>query len=227
MLFRSSASAVKEILRRSADWLDEHPTPAKWFEDNGAKSIRSGRTPRPQPTPLPVAWSLPGLGQLDEATNRTAVVHTDAAVRRNATRALGRDDKAVALFFASAVVSDTDALTKLAAFVKLAEFSTSPQIKTVVTSLVRKPANQKNERPREATPVRGKVHGVPPPPEGPNLRPHTAAASACICATPSSPASATVAADSNRASMRPAFKNRDASPPDQLHAPRPHAFADR
>lgn len=123
-------------------------------------------------TALHALWSLHGLGLLDDVTHRFALVHSDAAVRRNATRALGRDDKAVALFFASAVVSDTDALTKLAAFVKLAEFATSPQIKTVVTSLVRNPANQKDEWLREATRVLGKVHGVALYREGPNLLPN-------------------------------------------------------
>ena len=51
-------------------------------------------------------WTLHGLGQLDDATHRSALVHADAAVRRNAIRALGRDDRAVGLFFASAVVRE-------------------------------------------------------------------------------------------------------------------------
>src|SRR6185436_8528423 len=61
--------------------------------------------------------------------------------------------------------------TKLAAFVKLAEFSETPQIKTVVTSLVRNPANQKDEWLREATRLLGKVHGATLYREGPNLLP--------------------------------------------------------
>jgi putative membrane-bound dehydrogenase-like protein len=117
-------------------------------------------------------WTLHGLGALDEATHRTALVHADAAVRRNATRALGRDAKAIALFFASAVVSDPDPLTKLAAFVKLGEFSETPQIKTVVASLVRNPANQKDEWLREATRILGKVHGTTLYREGTNLLPN-------------------------------------------------------
>jgi putative membrane-bound dehydrogenase-like protein len=117
-------------------------------------------------------WALHGLGVLDAATHRTALVHPDAAVRRNAIRALGRDDAAVALFFASSVVSDSDSLTKLAAFVKLAEFPGTPQIKAVVTSLLRNSANQKDEWLREATRILAKVHGATLYREGPNLLPN-------------------------------------------------------
>ena len=121
---------------------------------------------------LHALWTLHGLGQLDDATHRTALVHPDSAVRRNAVRALGRDDKAVALFFASAVASDLDSLTKLAAFVKLAEFTTSGPIKTVVTSLVRNPASQKDEWLKEASRLLARIHGAGVYREGPNLLPN-------------------------------------------------------
>jgi putative membrane-bound dehydrogenase-like protein len=125
--------------------------------------------------PLPALhalWTLHGLGHLDEATHRGALSHPDSAVRRNATRALGRDASAVSLFFASAVMSDPDLLTRLAAFVKLAEFPTSPEIKTVIASLVRNPANQKDEWLSEATRLLGRVHGATLFREGPNLLPN-------------------------------------------------------
>ncbi|WP_414660743.1 PVC-type heme-binding CxxCH protein [Horticoccus sp. 23ND18S-11] len=118
-------------------------------------------------------WSLHGLGQLDDATQRIGLLHADAAVRRNATRALGRDAAAVALFFASAVVSDPDPLTRLAALVKLAEFPATPQIKSVVVSLVRNPANQKDEWLREASRLLAKLHGASLFREGPNLLPNS------------------------------------------------------
>ncbi len=121
---------------------------------------------------LHALWSLHGLGQLDEATHRAGLLHADAAVRRNATRALGRDTAAVALFFSSAVVSDPDPLTKLSAFVKLAEFSDSKQIQTVVTSIVRNPANQKDDWLREATRILANLHGTALYREGPNLLPN-------------------------------------------------------
>ena len=105
-------------------------------------------------------WTLHGLGLLDEATHRGALNHADAAVRRNAIRALGNDARAVALYFGSSVVSDPDALTKLTAFVKLAEFSETKQIQTVVASLVRNPANQADDWLKEATRILGRIHGA-------------------------------------------------------------------
>ncbi len=105
-------------------------------------------------------WTLHGLGLLDEATHRGALHHADAAVRRNAIRALGNDARAVALYFGSSVVSDPDALTKLASFVKLAEFSETKQIQTVVASLVRNPANQADDWLKEATRILGRIHGA-------------------------------------------------------------------
>ena len=105
-------------------------------------------------------WTLHGLGLLEEATHRGALNHADAAVRRNAIRALGHDARAVALYFGSSVVSDPDALTKLAAFVKLAEFSETKQIQTVVASLVRNPANQADDWLKEATRILGRIHGA-------------------------------------------------------------------
>jgi len=117
-------------------------------------------------------WSLHGLGQLDDATHRAALNHADSAVRRNATRALGRDAKAVANFFSAGVVSDPDPLTKLAAFVKLAEFSDTKPIQTVVASVARNPANRGDEWLAEITKVLTKLHGAQLHREGPNLLPN-------------------------------------------------------
>jgi putative membrane-bound dehydrogenase-like protein len=111
-------------------------------------------------TAIHALWTLHGLGQLDEATHRAALVNADAAVRRNAVRALGSDAQSVALFFASSVVSDPDTLTKLDALVKLAEFSKTKQIQTVVANLVRNPANQSDEWLKEATRILGRIHGA-------------------------------------------------------------------
>ena len=105
-------------------------------------------------------WTLHGLGVLDEATHRSALNHADPAVRRNAIRALGHDARAIALYFGCSVVSDPDALTKLAALVKLAEFSETKQIQTVVASLVRNPVNQADEWLKEATRILGRIHGA-------------------------------------------------------------------
>ena len=133
------------------------------------KQAVAGRAPLKA---LHALWSLHGLGLLDEATHRTGLTHADAAVRRNATRALGRDAAGIALFFASAVMSDADPLTRLAAFTKLGEFPTTPQIKNVVSRLVRNPANQQDEWLREASRILGRVHGAGLYREGPNLLPN-------------------------------------------------------
>jgi putative membrane-bound dehydrogenase-like protein len=117
-------------------------------------------------------WTLHGLGQLDDATHRGALLHKDAAVRRNATRALGTDARAVSNFFSAGVVSDPDPLTKLAALVKLAEFSDTRQIQTVVTSIARNPANRADEWLAEATRVLSRIHGAELFKEGPNLLPN-------------------------------------------------------
>ena len=133
------------------------------------RKLAAGAAPVPA---LHALWTLHGLGELDEATHRAALVHADAAVRRNATRALGSDAAAVALFFSSAVMSDPDLLTRLAAFAKLGGFPTSPQIKSVAASLVRNPVNQKDEWLREAARIVGRVHGASLYKEGPNLLPN-------------------------------------------------------
>lgn len=139
---------------------------------DAAPALRQAVTTAGPLNAIHALWTLHGLGQLDDATHRAALVHADAAVRRNAVRALGRDDRAVALYFASAVMSDADSLTRLAAFVKLAELPTSASIKTVATSLVRNPSNQTDEWLREAIRLVGKAHGASLFREGPNLLPN-------------------------------------------------------
>ena len=121
------------------------------------------------PLDVNITWLL---GQLDDATHRAALLHADSAVRRNATRALGTDARAVSLFFTSGVVSDPDPLTKLAGFVKLAEFSDTKQIQTVVASIARNPANRADEWLAEATRILSKIHGAELHREGPNLLPN-------------------------------------------------------
>lgn len=139
---------------------------------DAAPALRQAVAGAPPLTALHALWSLHGLGLLDEPTHRTALAHADAGVRRNAVRALGADPAALALYFGSAVISDADLLTRLAAFAKLGEFPTTPQIRTVVTALVRNSANQQDEWLREATRILGKVHGAALFREGPNLVPN-------------------------------------------------------
>jgi cytochrome c553 len=113
-------------------------------------------------------WTLHGLGQLDAETHRTALLAKNPDVRRNAVRALGSDTEAVTLYFSSGVVSDPVPVTRLAAFVKLAEFSTTPEIQ----SLARNPAVHADEWLNEATRLLAEKHNVQLYQDGPNLLPN-------------------------------------------------------
>ncbi len=117
-------------------------------------------------------WSLHGLGQLDAATHTAALLAKSSALRRNATRALGNDENAKKIFFSAGVVSDPDMITRKAAFLKIADFSTSPEIKTVVTSIARNPAHRADDWLNECTRLLAKKHGAELYKDGPNLLPN-------------------------------------------------------
>ena len=114
-------------------------------------------------------WSLHGLGLLDEATHKAALVAKDARLRRNAIRALGSDAAASGLYFGSGVVSDADPGTRLAALVKLSELPITPEIKTLAKGLLTDPAIGRDEWLKEAANALGKRFGVELYAEGPNL----------------------------------------------------------
>ena len=117
-------------------------------------------------------WTLHGLGQLDDATHKSALLARDAALRRNATRALGTDDRAKSLFFSAGVVSDPDLITRSAAFVKLAEFPTTKEIQNIVGSLAKNPAHRSDEWLSECTRLLAKKHKTESYQLGPNLLPN-------------------------------------------------------
>ncbi len=117
-------------------------------------------------------WTLHGLGALEETPHQAALLAKDARLRRNAIRALGKDEAAAALYFGSGVVTDPDLNTRLAAFVKLAEFPTTPEIQTLVQRLARDEATQRDEWLGEAMKLLSQVHGVALYTEGPNLLPN-------------------------------------------------------
>ncbi len=117
-------------------------------------------------------WALHGLGRLDSKTHQAALLAKDARLRRNAIRALGRDEAATKLYFGSGVVSDPDLTTRLAAFVKLAEFVTSGEIKTLVKRLAADGVTQRDEWLSEAVAVLSRVHDAALFTEGPNLLPN-------------------------------------------------------
>ncbi len=124
------------------------------------------------PGAIHALWALKGLDQLDPATHRAALQAQQPALRRNAVRALGSNADAVGLFFSSGVVADPDLITRLAALVKLAQFSTTKEIQTLIATLSRNPVHRSDEWLNEATRILAKVHQVQLFQEGPNLLPN-------------------------------------------------------
>lgn len=117
-------------------------------------------------------WTLQGLGALDEATHRAALLSKEAMLRRNAVRALGTDDKGRALFFSAGVISDPDLITRKEALIKLSAFPTSKEIQTVVASLSKKPEHRSDDWLREVSRLLAKRHQVDVYQDGPNLLPN-------------------------------------------------------
>ncbi len=118
---------------------------------------------------LHALWTLHGLHELDEETHRAALTAKDARLRRNAVRALGTDDAAQKLFFSASVISDSDAVTKLAAWVKLAEFPATQHIQAVVQNIQRTSAGEKDEWLKQALRVLLNRNNLSEFKEGPNL----------------------------------------------------------
>ncbi len=114
-------------------------------------------------------WALQGIGQLDAATHKAALLAKDARLRRNAIRALGSDAAAQELFFGSGVVSDPDLHTRLAALVKLGDFPKGTHLSTLVAKLAAEPAVQGDEWLREAAHMLVEKHKAAAFKEGPNL----------------------------------------------------------
>ncbi len=117
-------------------------------------------------------WTLHGLGQLDEATHKSALLAKDADLRRNAIRALGSDTAAQQLLFGTGVISDPQPHTRLAALVKLADFQTTKEIQTLVQQLGRDPQVTQDEWLREASSLLETKHKAFSFKEGPNLLPN-------------------------------------------------------
>ena len=114
-------------------------------------------------------WALHGLGTLDEATHKAALLAKDAGLRRSAIRALDADARSQALFFGAGAFADPDLNTRLAAFVKLASFPSTPEIQTLIGKLAIDPLVRKDEWLTDASKMLGKIHGANTYQEGPNL----------------------------------------------------------
>lgn len=117
-------------------------------------------------------WVKQARGTLDAKTHQAALISKDAKLRRNAIRALGSDKAAQDLFFGSGVISDPDLNTRLAAFVKLSDFPTTPEIQTLVKKLAADPVVKSDEWLAEAAKMLGKKHKALNYQEGPNLLPN-------------------------------------------------------
>src|SRR5687767_5449601 len=105
-------------------------------------------------------WSLGGIGALDKDTHQKALLDKDAALRRNAIRALPANEAGRQLFFSSAVIQDPDLLTRQVALVKLAEFPIIPEIQTVVAQLPRVTANMSDPFLNDTLTLLGRIHKV-------------------------------------------------------------------
>jgi putative membrane-bound dehydrogenase-like protein len=105
-------------------------------------------------------WSLEGIGALDKDTYQAALLSKDPALRRNAIRALPANEAGRQLFFSSSVIQDPDLITRQVAFVKLAEFPTIPEIKTVVAQLSRVPVNNSDSFLSDTLTLLGRIHKV-------------------------------------------------------------------
>ncbi|WP_395745211.1 PVC-type heme-binding CxxCH protein [Prosthecobacter sp.] len=103
---------------------------------------------------------------------KSALLSKDGRLRRNAIRALGNDAKAQSLLFGTGVISDPDLHTRLAAFVKLADFATTPEIQTLVKKIAADPVVKNDEWLAEAAKMLGKKHQALNYKEGPNLLPN-------------------------------------------------------
>lgn len=105
-------------------------------------------------------WALEGIGALDSDTHQKALLNKDSALRRNAIRALPANDVGRQLFFSSPAIQDPDLITREAAFVKLLEYPTIPEIQTVIAQLPRIPANTADPYLNDALTLLGRIHKV-------------------------------------------------------------------
>jgi cytochrome c553 len=105
-------------------------------------------------------WTLEGIGELDKDAHQAALLDRDSELRRNAIRALPSNEAGRQLFFSSSAIQDPDLITREAAFVKLAQFPTIPEIQTVVAQLPRVADNTNDAFLNDALTWLGRVHKV-------------------------------------------------------------------
>ena len=90
-------------------------------------------------------WALKGLDKINENTIKSALKNKDAAVRRNAVRALENKKTDEELLYNSSTLTDKDLLVRLSAIVKLAQFNENPVHKRAAGILSEDEINNKDE----------------------------------------------------------------------------------
>ena len=90
-------------------------------------------------------WALEGLGELDDETHRSALVSTEASVRRNAIRAIGNDASSTQLLYDSATLADENLQVRLAAFIKLAQQKDRETARKTASVLLTSQENEEDE----------------------------------------------------------------------------------
>ena len=90
-------------------------------------------------------WTLKGLDKINENTIKSALKNKDAAVRRNAVRALENKKTDEELLYNSSTLTDKDLLVRLSAIVKLAQFNETPVHKRAAGILSEDEINNKDE----------------------------------------------------------------------------------
>ena len=90
-------------------------------------------------------WALKGLDNINENTIKSALKNKDAAVRRNAVRALENKKTDEELLYNSSTLTDKDLLVRLSAIVKLAQFNETPVHKRAASILSEDEINNKDE----------------------------------------------------------------------------------
>ena len=90
-------------------------------------------------------WALKGIDKINENTIKSALKNKDAAVRRNAVRALENKKTDEELLYNSSTLTDKDLLVRLSAIVKLAQFNETPVHKRAAGILSEDEINNKDE----------------------------------------------------------------------------------
>ncbi|HCV97691.1 MAG TPA: glycosyl hydrolase [Verrucomicrobiales bacterium] len=90
-------------------------------------------------------WALKGLDKINENTIKSALKNKDAAVRRNAVRALENKKTDEELLYNSSTLTDKDLLVRLSAIVKLAQFNETLVHKRAAGILSEDKINNKDE----------------------------------------------------------------------------------